>query len=326
MRAYIIRRVLLMIPTIILASMIVFAVVRFIPGDIIDQMVADMVKVTELDRAAMERALGLDAPVHIQYLRWIGIIPHPEEGFGGILQGDFGDSLWKSTPVTREITNRLPVTFELGLIALLISQLIAMPIGVLSAIRQDSLLDYVARSVAIAFIAVPGFWIATLIMIYPALWWNWSPPLMYVAFVDDPMENLAMFIIPATILGMAMSGVTMRMTRTMMLEVLRQDYIRTAWAKGIRERSVIIRHALKNSMIPVITIVGLQMPVMIGGTVIIEQIFNLPGMGRLIVEATFRRDYPIITGTMMYLATAILTINLLIDLTYGFFDPRVHYQ
>ncbi len=163
-------------------------------------------------------------------------------------------------------------------------------------------------------------------MVYPALWWGWSPPLFYVPFVDNPLDNLAMFIIPACILGMALSGVTMRMTRTMMLEVLRQDYIRTAWAKGIKERAVIIRHALKNALIPVITILGLQMPIMIGGTVIIEQIFNLPGMGRLIVEATFTRDYPIISGTMLFLAGAILSINLAIDLTYGLFDPRVHFK
>jgi len=326
MRAYIIRRALLIIPTVILASMIVFAVIRLIPGDVIDQMVGDMVKVTEHDRAAIEHMLGLDAPVHIQYVRWVGLAPDPEKGFQGILQGNLGRSLWKNTPVTEEILNRLPVTFELGLLALLIAQLIALPIGIFSAIRQDTFLDYIARSVAIAFIAVPGFWVATLIMVYPPLWWNWSPPMWYVAFLDNPVENLAVFIIPACILGMALSGVTMRMTRTMMLEVLRQDYIRTAWAKGIRERVVVVRHALKNALIPVITILGLQMPIMIGGTVIIEQIFNLPGMGRLIVESTFKRDYPLITGTMLFLAVAILAINLLVDLTYSFLDPRVHYR
>jgi peptide/nickel transport system permease protein len=326
MRAYIIRRLLLIVPTLFLASIIVFAVIRFIPGSVIDQMLADMIKVTEFDRAAIEKALGLDAPWYVQYVRWVGVAPYPEEGFHGILQGDLGRSLWKNTPVTEEILNRLPVTFELGLMALLIAQVIALPIGIFSAVRQDSIGDYVARSIAIAFIAVPAFWIGTLVMVYPSLWWGWSPPLMFTRLVDDPLKNLGMMVIPAAILGMALSGVTMRMTRTMMLEVLRQDYVRTAWAKGIRERTVVVRHALKNALIPVITILGLQMPIMIGGTVIIEQIFNLPGMGRLIVEATFRRDYPIISGTMLFLAGAILLINLLVDLTYGFFDPRVQYR
>ena len=326
MRAYIIRRALLIIPTVILASMIVFAVIRLIPGDVIDQMVGDMVKVTEHDRAAIEHMLGLDAPVHIQYVRWVGLAPDPEKGFQGILQGNLGRSLWKNTPVTEEILNRLPVTFELGLLALLIAQLIALPIGIFSAIRQDTFLDYIARSVAIAFIAVPGFWVATLIMVYPPLWWNWSPPMWYVAFLDNPVENLAVFIIPACILGMALSGVTMRMTRTMMLEVLRQDYIRTAWAKGIRERVVVVRHALKNALIPVITILGLQMPIMIGGTVIIEQIFNLPGMGRLFLDSINRRDYPFVSGINVLLAAFGMFLILLTDLSYAYLDPRVRYR
>lgn len=182
------------------------------------------------------------------------------------------------------------------------------------------------RSFAILCISVPGFWLGTLVMIYPSLWWGWSPPILLIPFTEDPLGNLQMFIIPAVIMGMLLSGVNMRMMRTMMLEVLRQDYIRTAWSKGLRERVVVIRHALKNALIPVVTIIGLQMPIMIGGTVILEQIFCLPGVGRLLLEAIVQRDYPVVTGVMLFFATAILIINLLVDLTYAYLDPRVSYR
>jgi len=218
------------------------------------------------------------------------------------------------------------VTFELGFLALIIALLISFPIGVYSAIRQDTGGDYIARSIAIIFISVPAFWTGTMIMIFPALWWGWSPPVMLIKFNVDPLGNLQMFIVPAVLMGMLLSGVNMRMMRTMMLEVLRQDYIRTAWSKGLRERVVVIRHALKNALIPVVTIIGLQMPIMIGGTVILEQIFCLPGVGRLLLEAIVQRDYPVVTGVMLFFATAILIINLLVDLTYAYLDPRVSYR
>ena len=319
MRAYIVRRLLLIVPTLFLASLIVFIIVRFIPGSIIDLMLAqhDVSASVELDRAAIEKALGLDIPVHMQYARWMGNI---------ILHGDLGNSLWSNTPVADDIIDKMPITFELGLIALIVALLIAFPIGIYSAIRQDTWGDYVGRSFAILCVAVPGFWIGTMVIVYGALWFDWTPPIELIPFAENPAENLKQFIIPAIVLGMALSGVTMRMTRTMMLEVLRQDYIRTAWSKGLRERIVIIRHALKNALIPVITLIGLQLPVLVGGTVIIEQIFSLPGMGRLIVNATFERDYPIITGAMLFFATVVLLINLFVDLTYGWLDPRVQYK
>jgi peptide/nickel transport system permease protein len=174
--------------------------------------------------------------------------------------------------------------------------------------------------------SVPGFWVGTMIMVFPALWWNWSPPVQLIRLVDDPLGNLGMFIIPAAVMGMAMSGITMRMTRTMMLEVLRQDYIRTAWSKGLRERVVVLRHATKNALIPVVTIIGLQMPVLIGGTVIMEQIFSLPGIGLLEINAILNRDYPIISGVMLMMASFVLVMNLIVDLTYSFLDPRVQYR
>jgi len=319
MRAYVVRRLLLILPTIFLASLIVFFIIRLIPGTVIDLMLAqhDVSASLEQDRAMIESALGLDVPIHIQYGRWMGNI---------ILHGDLGNSLWSNTPVVDDIIAKIPVTFELGLMALIVALLIAFPIGIYSAIRQDTIGDYIGRSFAILCVAVPGFWLGTMVIIYGAIWLGWSPPIQLIPFVKNPVENLKQFIVPAIVLGMALSGVTMRMTRTMMLEVLRQDYIRTAWSKGLRERVVVIRHALKNALIPVVTLIGLQLPILVGGTVIIEQIFALPGMGRLIVNATFERDYPIITGTMIFFATVVLLINLSIDLTYAWLDPRVHYK
>jgi len=317
MRAYIIRRILLIIPTIILASLIVFFIIRLIPGDVIDLMLAEQVGGQKLTRADIESALGMDVPIHIQYGRWMGNI---------LTHGDLGTSLWKSTSVGEMLLHRIPVTFELGFLALIIALLISFPIGVYSAIRQDTGGDYIARSIAIIFISVPAFWTGTMIMIFPALWWGWSPPVMLIKFTENPLGNLQMFIVPAVLMGMLLSGVNMRMMRTMMLEVLRQDYIRTAWSKGLRERAVVIRHAMKNALIPVVTIIGLQMPIMIGGTVILEQIFCLPGVGRLLLEAIVQRDYPVVTGVMLFFATAILIVNLLVDLTYAYLDPRVSYR
>jgi len=317
MRTYIIRRLLLIIPTLILASLIVFFMIRLIPGEVIDMMVGEHEVVTKMDREAIEHALGLDVPIHVQYGRWVGDI---------VLHGSLGNSLWKQIPVTGLILERLPVTLELGLLALIVAQLVALPIGIYSSIRQDTWGDYIGRSFAIMCIAVPGFWIGTMIMVFPALWWRWSPAVILIRFTEDPIGNLQMFIIPAIVLGMLMSGMTMRMTRTMMLEVLRQDYIRTAWSKGLTERVVVMRHALKNALIPVITIIGFQLPVLIGGAVIMEQIFALPGIGRLMLDAIFQRDYPIVSGVMLFLAFFVLLINLGVDLTYAFLDPRVHYR
>ncbi len=317
MRAYIIRRLLLIIPTIFLASLIVFFVIRLIPGDVIDLMLAEVVGAADLTRADIESALGMDVPVHIQYVRWMG---------GIILHGDLGTSLWKATPVTEELLARIPVTLELGFLALVTALVISFPIGIYSAIRQDTGGDYIGRSLAILCISVPGFWIGTMVMIFPALWWGWSPPIMLIPFTEDPLGNLQMFIVPAVVMGMLLSGVNMRMMRTMMLEVLRQDYIRTAWSKGLTERVVVMRHALKNALIPVITIIGLQVPILIGGAVVMEQIFCLPGIGRLMLQAITQRDYPIVSGVMLFFASGILLINLVVDLTYGFLDPRVQYR
>ena len=325
MRAYIIRRLLLMIPTLFLVSLIIFLLTHLIPGDVIDAMQAGVTDV-KLPRAELERQLGLDVPLMHQYGRWMGVVPQADGSFSGVFQGDLGSSLWRKVPVVQLVAQKWPVTVELSIMALIIAQLIALPIGVYSALRQDKWGDYVGRSFAILCISIPGFWLGTMVIVLPSIWWDYMPPIMLVHLTEDPIGNLKMFIIPAVVMGMAMGGMTMRMTRTMMLEVLRQDYIRTAWAKGLRERVVVIRHALKNALIPVITVIGFQLPVMIGGTVIIEQIFCLPGMGRLIVEATLYRDYPVISGIMVLFSVGLVFINLMVDLTYAYLDPRVHYK
>jgi len=321
-----------MIPTLFLTSLMIFLMLRLIPGDIIDIMVRQMsgktggMGIEASEKEAIERAMGLDVPIIQQYGRWIGVVPDKDGNVSGLLQGNLGTSLWSGLPVLDDIAVRWPVTLQLGLMSLIVAQLIALPVGIYSALRQDTTGDYVARSFAIFCIAVPGFWIGTMVVVFPAIWWGWAPPIFLIKFMDDPIGNLGMFILPAIIMGMVMSGMTMRMTRTMMLEVLRQDYIRTAWAKGLRERVVILRHALKNALIPVVTIIGEQVPIMVGGTVIIERIFQLPGMGRLIIDSTQTRDYPIVSGVLLIFGVAMVFTNLIVDLGYAYLDPRVRYK
>ncbi|MDE0230640.1 MAG: ABC transporter permease, partial [Spirochaetaceae bacterium] len=288
MRAYVVRRLLLLIPTFFLLTILVFLSVRFIPGDAIDILLSRMVMTTGggsgIDRPELERRLGLDVPVHVQYGRWMG---------GILLRGDLGTPMLRPEPVGELIAGRLPATIELGLVAVVVGVLIGVPIGIYSAVRQDTVGDYVGRSFAIFGLATPNFWLATIILVFPAIWWAWSPPLRLVRLSDDPVRHLSMFIVPGLILGTYLAASTMRMTRTMMLEVLRQDYIRTAWAKGLRERLVILRHVIKNALIPVVTLVGLQVPIIVGGSVIMEQMFAIPGLGRLMIDALFDRDYPL---------------------------------
>ncbi|MBA7472324.1 Dipeptide transport system permease protein DppB [subsurface metagenome] len=315
-----------MIPTMFIVSILIFSMIRLIPGDIVVLMLRSRGHPSLSDRAVLEQELGFDVPVLKQYGRWVGVVRDKDGSFSGVLQGDLGDSLWKHTPVVDEIVDRVPVTLELGLLALIIAQLISLPIGIYSAIRQDSAGDYVGRSLATVLIALPNFWVGLMIIILGSLWFGWSPPLKVISFTEDPIGNLGMFIVPAFIMGMAETGTAMRMTRSMMLEVLRQDYIRTAWAKGLGERVVTMRHALKNALIPVITLIGLQIPYLLGGAVIIETIFGLPGMGRLLVEATMDRDYTIVSGVVFSFAVLLILTNIAVDLTYGYLDPRVRYK
>ena len=243
-----------------------------------------------------------------------------------LLHGSLGRSLMGDWLVEEKILGRLPVTNELGVLSIVIGLLIALPVGIYSAIRQDTAVDYAGRSIAILGLATPNFWLALMVMIYPAVWWGWSPPMRLITFSEDPLGNLGMFLIPSLILGTYLAAATMRMTRTMMLEVLRQDYIRTAWSKGLKERVVVVRHAVKNVLIPVVTMVGLQLPILVGGAVIIENIFNLPGLGRLMLVALNDRDFPVVAGINLVFGTAVMAINLMIDLVYAVLDPRVRYQ
>ena len=323
---------MLIIPTLFILTILVFLAVRFIPGDIIDVMVGQMEHYYgEVDREAFERMLGLDVPVYVQYGRWIGALPTPdwltgESRFNGILQGTLGESLWGSPlAIEEEILGRLPVTIELGLLSIVIGLAIALPVGIYSAIRQDTVADYAGRTAAIIGLATPNFWLALMVMIYPAIWWGWAPPTTWVPFTEDPLGSLAVLIIPSLILGTAGAASTMRMTRTMMLEVLRQDYIRTAWSKGLKERVVIIRHTIKNALIPVVSMIGMQLPILVGGSVIIENIFNLPGLGRLFLDALDRRDYLVVSGVNLFFGTVVMLSILLTDLIYPYLDPRVRY-
>ena len=320
MRTYVIRRLLLFIPTLIILSMLVFFSVRMLPGDLVDIMTADTQfgVSTEEAKDRLRAIMGLDVPAHIQYVRWMS---------GILLRGTLGQSLQRGhKPVEGKILKRVPVTLELGATALIIGLVIALPVGIYSAVRQDTLGDYAGRSVAIFGLATPNFWLGLMVLIFPGIWWGWTPPLRLFDFTEDPLAHIGMFIIPGLILGTALSAATMRMTRTMMLEVLRQDYVRTAWAKGLRERLVVVRHAMKNALIPVVTLIGLQMPILVGGSVIIETLFNLPGLGSLLIGALGNRDYPMVSGINLFFATFILVNNLLIDLLYAYLDPRIRYQ
>jgi len=298
---------------------------RLIPGDAIDVMFARMNAMggEGIDRAELEKMLGIDGPASIQFGRWIGVLPQVDGGFSGLLQGDLGTSLWNDNSVMKTFARRWPVTLEIGIMGILTAILIAVPIGVYSAIRQDTAKDYLFRSVAIIFMAVPPFWLGTLVLVFPGIWWGYMPPFMLIKFADDPLGNLEMFSIPGIVLGLSLTGTMMRLTRTMMLDVVRQDYIRTAWSKGLRERVIMIRHALRNALIPLVTFIGILAPITVGGTIIIEIVFNLPGMGHLIIESIKERDYPLISGVMIFFGFFVMMINLIVDLTCAYLDPRV---
>jgi len=319
MSRYFLQRLLLLIPTLLGVTVIAFALLRLIPGGAVGALLGD--NATPEQARALTHALGLDRPIPIQYLHWLI----------GVMHGDLGMSLLNQTPVSQEIAARIGWTFELGAFALLFSLIIALPIGVLAAVRQDSLLDYAARSSAIAFLAVPSFWLATLLIVYGAVGVgigdfaiHFTPPLGRE--IDAGLSsNLRLVVPPALILGIGLSGSVMRLTRTQMLEVMRQDYVRTAQAKGLRMWIVISRHALRNALIPVVTIIGLQVPVLIGGSVVLEQIFSLPGMGYYLVQAVSQRDITAIQGVVLVSASLVILSNLLVDLSYSVLDPRIRH-
>jgi peptide/nickel transport system permease protein len=314
MRQYVLKRLLLVVPTLLLVTIIVFSLTRLIPGTVVELMFEEKAYAEDLE--ALRAKLGLNRPIYVQYGVWLG----------RVAQGDLGESLWTRRPVLEELTRRLPISAELGAMAIAFGLCMALPIGVLAAIRQDTMKDYAARSFAIMGLSFPGFWKATLIIVFTSIWFGWAPPLQFTPFTQDPWQHVSQFILPAFLLAIASSASIMRLTRALMLEVLRQDYIRTAWSKGMRERRVVLKHALKNAVIPVITIVGIEIGQVIGGTVVFETIFGLPGMGRFLFDAINQRDYPVVQGVNLLVASIIVFVNLLVDLTYAYLDPRIRYQ
>jgi peptide/nickel transport system permease protein len=315
MSTYILRRLALFVPTLVGVSVVVFVLVRLLPGDATTLQLQDA-RASAADEAALRQQLGLDRPMVVQYLDWAATLA----------RGDLGRSFKSRNAVADELGARIPVTLELGLMAMVVAAGIAIPIGVLSAVRQDTWADYTARSAAIGLLAIPGFWLGTLVVTLPSVWWQWTPPLRYTRLLDDPAKNLAHVIIPALILGLGLSGGLMRLIRTQMLEVLRQDFVRTAAAKGLPEHSIVVRHALKNAFIPALTAFGLQVSLLISGTVVLESIFVLPGMGRYLLESVQARDYPAVQGLNLLFALVIVVANLVVDLLYGWLDPRVRYS
>jgi peptide/nickel transport system permease protein len=314
MREYLVKRLLLMVPTLFLVTVLVFLMGRMLPGDVVLQMLEGYAYADNVE--TLRRELGLDRPMHIQYLEWMG----------GLLRGDLGRSLWTKESILVEYARRFPVTLELALLTVIISVTFGVGVGVLSAVRQESWLDYGGRVVAIMALAVPFFWLAILVVVLPAIYFRWTPLWTYVSPTTDPLQNLKIMIFPALVFGVSRAGPIMRIMRSSMLEVQRQDYIRTAWAKGLPERGVIFKHAIKNALIPVVSIIGLQIHFYLGGSVIIESIFRLPGVGHFFFEALIRRDYPVVQSINLFFATFTLLLNLIVDYSYAYLDPRIRYR
>jgi peptide/nickel transport system permease protein len=317
MRTYILKRLFLIVPTLLGAATLVFLIMRVIPGDVALLILGgDQGQIDQKQLVAMRQQLGLDQPLVVQFGSWLW----------GVLRFDFGKSLWTGQPVVDELLIRLPLSLELALLATLVSVIISIPLGMLAAVRQDTWVDYVIRIVSIGGLAIPGFWVGILCILLLVIFFGWGPPLEFTPPWINPWLNFQMMVWPVVTVGYRYAAVTTRMTRSTMLEVLREDYIRTAWAKGLAERSVVIRHALKNSMLPVITLVGTEFAFLIGGLVVTETVFTLNGVGRFVVDAVAHRDYPVVQALIFLTAFSFVIVNLLVDLTYAWFDPRIRYR
>jgi peptide/nickel transport system permease protein len=303
------------LPVLFGVSVLVFLMIRIIPGDIVDLMIGPELYVGAEYRAEMRAKYGLDRPIYIQYVNWAG----------QIVQGNFGMSLRNDEPVLGTILRRLPITAELALLSVLLSALVAVPLGVVSAMKRNSATDFVVRLIAMLGLSVPNFWLAAMLLLVTGVVFHWQPQLLLVPPWVDPWTNLQQMAMPVIALSLALMAIVMRMTRSSMLEVLRQEYIQTARAKGLVTSAVMVRHALKNAFIPVVTVLGVQFGVLLGGTVVIEVIFGLPGVGRLVIDAISARDYPMLQGTVLFIAAMFALVNLLVDLTYAYLDPRIRY-
>ncbi|HEV8307952.1 MAG TPA: ABC transporter permease [Methylomirabilota bacterium] len=316
MRRYLLIRVLSLVPTLLGVTIAVFLLIRLIPGTIVEQMIGTEGLYSEETMRALRAFFGLDAPLHVQYGRWLG----------AVLRGDLGTSWRTGIPVTEMILSRLQVTVELTLGAMVVALAVGVPLGILSARRENTGLDHVVRVASLFSLSIPVFWQATMLILAASLWLNWAPPVDFVSPLRDPLGNLAIIALPSLALGTAVAAVFMRMTRSSLLEVMRQDYIRTARAKGLPEQGVVWGHALKNSLIPLITVAGVQVGYLLGGVVVTEEVFTLPGVGRLVLWAVFQRDYPLVQGTILFVSALFMLSNLVVDLVYAYVDPRIRYR
>lgn len=312
---YLIGRLFWCIPVLLGASVLIFVMLRFLPGDIVDIIIGTEGSATPEVRETIRRLFGLDQPIYVQYFLWLG----------ALLRGDLGSSLRTSEPVAGILISRLPITIELAVLSVGISVLMAVPLGVVAAVKRGGPIELVSRLVGLIGLSLPNFWLATMLILMASLWFGWLPSLIYVSPLADPLENVKQMLMPSFSLALALMAIVLRMTRSAMLEVLSQDYVKTARAKGLAERLVLMRHALKNAMIPVVTVVGVQMGTLFGGTVVIEQIFGLPGMGWTFVNGIYQRDYPTVQGAVLMLALTFVLVNLLVDLMYAYLDPRIRY-
>lgn len=317
MGKYFVRRLLLLIPTIIIVCVIVFALMRMVPGSAVEMMVYRMNSAgIAVDAEAVERMLGMDKPAVQQFFLWVW----------DLLHGDLGDSLFQYESVWNCIARQLPVSLELGIITLILTNLISIPLGLYCAARQDSISDYVLRIISVVLMSIPTFWVASLVLVWPAVWWGYAPPATYASITEDFALNMRMFLVPALVGAIMQAGMQLRMVRTSVLDVMRQDYIRTAWAKGVKERVILFKHAFRNSMIPVITMIGGSVGGLIGGSVIMETLFNIPGIGNQLVTALNQRDYPVVQGCVLIFSLFVMFVNILVDMAYKWIDPRVELE
>jgi len=314
-RWYVVVRILSIFPALLGVSVAVFLLVRLIPGTVVDQMVGTEGAYSEESMRALRSFFGLDQPIYVQYVRWLGTL----------LRGDLGVSWRTGLPVLQMIVSRLLVTVELTFGAMVVALAVGVPLGMLSARRENTTLDHVVRVASLFSLSIPVFWQATMLILAVSLWLDWAPAVDFVSPWTDPLRNLAIIALPSLALGTAVAAVFMRMTRSSLLEVMRQDYIRTARAKGLPEQGVLWGHALKNSLIPLITVAGVQVGYLLGGAVVTEEVFTLPGVGRLLLWAVFQRDYPLVQGTILVISGLFLVSNLIVDLVYAYLDPRIHY-
>lgn len=315
MFAYLFRRTLTLLPILLLMSIIVFALIRMVPGDPIDVMYGSE-GMDEIRRAALAQELGLDQPITLQYVRWLV----------RAVQGDLGNSYRAAMPVLQLITQRLPATLLLSFAALVLSLCIALPLGLLAAVKRNSWMDSSAMVFAILGISLPNFWSGILLVLVFAVWLGWLPSIGYVSPFEDFFRSLRHLILPAVTLGWSLAGTTTRLARSSLLEELGKDYVRTARGKGLPERAVLLTHALRNALIPTVTMVGLQLGFLIGGTVVVETVFAWPGVGMLVVDSIFARDYPVVQGVVLVIAVLVVAVNLLVDVIYTILDPRIRFS